>query len=161
MMRRRDMLKVLPALVLGRFVTACVVEERPAVPPRARAGDVPDAPDACAAGDVSTWVPVELAAHPQLSSPGGWTSIEVPERFVHVNVVALEGGCFLAAWAICTHGACPLEAQPEQERFWCSCHGSAFDYDGAVMGGPATEDLRILGAVRLGETLWIEPPFVL
>jgi len=40
-MKRRDILKVLPAVVLGRFVTACVVDDELVVLPDDPRPDVP------------------------------------------------------------------------------------------------------------------------
>jgi thiosulfate dehydrogenase [quinone] large subunit len=46
---------------------------------------------------------------------------------------------FLAFLAICTHQGCPIT--PAGSGFRCPCHGSTFDGNGQVTGGPATEPL--------------------
>jgi thiosulfate dehydrogenase [quinone] large subunit len=46
---------------------------------------------------------------------------------------------FLAFLAACTHQGCPIT--PEDSGFRCPCHGSSFDGDGQVTGGPATKPL--------------------
>jgi thiosulfate dehydrogenase (quinone) large subunit len=46
---------------------------------------------------------------------------------------------FLAFLATCTHQGCPITATGP--GFRCPCHGSTFDGDGKVTGGPATKPL--------------------
>jgi thiosulfate dehydrogenase (quinone) large subunit len=46
---------------------------------------------------------------------------------------------FLAYLAACTHQGCPIT--PADSGFRCPCHGSTFDGDGQVTGGPATKPL--------------------
>ncbi|MGA9450898.1 MAG: Rieske (2Fe-2S) protein [Verrucomicrobiia bacterium] len=45
--------------------------------------------------------------------------------------------------AICTHRKCKLDAEPDRS-FHCPCHGSTFDPNGHVTGGPARRDLPVL-----------------
>lgn len=46
---------------------------------------------------------------------------------------------FLAFLATCTHQGCPIT--PAGSGFRCPCHGSTFDGNGQVTGGPATRPL--------------------
>lgn len=46
---------------------------------------------------------------------------------------------FLAFLATCTHQGCPVT--PADSGFRCPCHGSTFDGNGQVTGGPATKPL--------------------
>jgi len=46
---------------------------------------------------------------------------------------------FLAFLATCTHQGCPIT--PAGSGFRCPCHGSTFDGNGQVTGGPATKPL--------------------
>ena len=46
---------------------------------------------------------------------------------------------FLAFLATCTHQGCPIT--PTGSGFRCPCHGSTFDGNGHVTGGPATKPL--------------------
>ncbi|MDR7381773.1 TQO small subunit DoxD [Promicromonospora iranensis] len=46
---------------------------------------------------------------------------------------------FLAFLAACTHQGCPIK--PADPGFRCPCHGSTFDDNGQVTGGPATTPL--------------------
>lgn len=46
---------------------------------------------------------------------------------------------FLAFLAACTHQGCPIT--PADSGFRCPCHGSTFDGNGQITGGPATKPL--------------------
>lgn len=62
-----------------------------------------------------------------------------------VPAVLIRGGeGFTALSLICPHLGCTVEKQPE--GFTCPCHGSRFDMDGMVKGGPAGKGL---GALRV------------
>lgn len=43
--------------------------------------------------------------------------------------------------AECPHLGCKVGYDPEQKRFACPCHESAFSEDGEVLGGPAPRSL--------------------
>ncbi len=43
--------------------------------------------------------------------------------------------------AICTHLKCVADWKPDQQQFYCSCHGSVFSEDGENIGGPAPKPL--------------------
>ncbi len=42
---------------------------------------------------------------------------------------------------ICTHLGCGYRWDEEQKKFLCPCHGSVYDIDGRVLGGPAPRPL--------------------
>jgi nitrite reductase/ring-hydroxylating ferredoxin subunit len=57
-------------------------------------------------------------------------------------LVAHTGGdTFLAVSAVCTHQACTI-TNVENQTYVCPCHGSTFDQNGRVLGGPALTSLR-------------------
>ena len=66
-------------------------------------------------------------------------------------VVRRDGRLF-ALSAICTHRRCKLDAEPDHS-FHCPCHGSTFNSDGHVTGGPARRDLPVLATSINGNGL--------
>jgi menaquinol-cytochrome c reductase iron-sulfur subunit len=48
---------------------------------------------------------------------------------------------FIAYAIYCTHLGCPVHWLPEAHIFLCPCHGSVFNSDGTVAGGPAPRPL--------------------
>ncbi len=56
-------------------------------------------------------------------------------------VVRLADGGFLALYQRCTHLGCAVPWNPEQGKFVCPCHGSAFEQDGQVLNTPAPRPL--------------------
>ena len=59
-------------------------------------------------------------------------------------LVRLEDGGFLALHRKCTHLGCSVPWRPDEERFACPCHASAFDIHGAVLESPAPRPLDLL-----------------
>ena len=80
------------------------------------------------------------------------------EALLHVLVVHLSPGCYVAVWRVCTHGACEVAWEAGEDAVVCPCHNSHFDTDGSVLQGPATEALRSFEAVREGDTLYLYRP---
>lgn len=48
---------------------------------------------------------------------------------------------FTAFAVYCTHLGCPIHWVPDPKIFLCPCHGSVFNADGTVAGGPAPRPL--------------------
>lgn len=59
----------------------------------------------------------------------------------HKLYVFREGDSFHAVSAVCTHLFCVVDWKPDQEEFYCSCHGSIFSSDGVNLTGPAPKPL--------------------
>ena len=57
-------------------------------------------------------------------------------------VIYNNGDEYVAYSLTCTHLGCTVEE--DGEGFACPCHGSQFDKDGAVLGGPAKKSLHLL-----------------
>jgi len=55
-----------------------------------------------------------------------------------------EDGSFLALSARCPHLGCVVNWIPDENRFVCPCHSSAFDISGKVNSGPAPRGLDSL-----------------
>jgi menaquinol-cytochrome c reductase iron-sulfur subunit len=45
---------------------------------------------------------------------------------------------------ICTHLGCGYRWDETERKFLCPCHGSSYDVNGQVLGGPAPRPLDIL-----------------
>nr|WP_290223941.1 ubiquinol-cytochrome c reductase iron-sulfur subunit [Trichocoleus desertorum] len=56
----------------------------------------------------------------------------------------------------CTHKACPVTWQAEQQVFFCACHDSKFAADGKALQGPATEPLKTYEAKLEGNTVLVK-----
>jgi cytochrome b6-f complex iron-sulfur subunit len=70
-------------------------------------------------------------------SPGSVT----PFRVGHFFLSRLEDGSFLALSAKCTHLGCAITWNPDENKFICPCHSSAFDIAGNVTSAPAPRAL--------------------
>jgi len=55
--------------------------------------------------------------------------------------VIRKSGKISAVSLVCTHLGCTVSATPEQ--LVCPCHGSSFDWQGAVIKGPADRPLPL------------------
>ena len=49
---------------------------------------------------------------------------------------------YIAVSSLCTHQQVTVDFQPNNNRFYCSAHGSAFFTTGAVLAGPANVALK-------------------
>jgi len=55
-----------------------------------------------------------------------------------------KGNTFRALSAICPHLGCTVNLVSGKDPFLCPCHGSHFDNDGGVVGGPSPRGLSWL-----------------
>jgi cytochrome b6-f complex iron-sulfur subunit len=63
---------------------------------------------------------------------------------------------FLALWQKCPHLGCAVPWVEEEGQFHCPCHGSLFDRNGVVLGGPAPRPLDTFQvSIRSGE-VWVD-----
>ena len=81
--------------------------------------------------------------------PEGGGKIFADRKIVVVQPVA---GRFRAFSATCTHQGCTVD-NVTGGMINCPCHGSMFNLDGTVMGGPATEPLPEVGIRVDGDTI--------
>ncbi|MEV6877513.1 Rieske 2Fe-2S domain-containing protein [Amycolatopsis sp. NPDC051128] len=70
---------------------------------------------------------------------GSSTSFTAPNGSA-AYLVRPSADTFMAFLATCTHQGCPIT--PAGSGFRCPCHGSTFDGNGQVTGGPATKPLN-------------------
>jgi Rieske Fe-S protein len=59
-----------------------------------------------------------------------------------VGAFRTEDGFVHLVSAACSHLGCQLSLNTAERTWDCPCHGSRFDIDGAVIHGPAVEDLE-------------------
>jgi cytochrome b6-f complex iron-sulfur subunit len=59
----------------------------------------------------------------------------------NIYVVRAGEGYFFALSATCTHLGCITNWKQDEGIIACPCHGSKFDHDGNVIGGPAPRSL--------------------
>jgi cytochrome b6-f complex iron-sulfur subunit len=76
---------------------------------------------------------------PSSMEPGQIQTVEAHR----VYVMRLNDG-FRALSSVCTHLGCVTRFQPDSKTIACPCHGSRFDLNGDVLGGPAPRPLRWL-----------------
>lgn len=66
-----------------------------------------------------------------------------------------DGG-FLALYQKCTHLACVVVWQETEKQFYCPCHGSRFQPDGAVLNRPAVQSLSRFPVTFDGEAVLVD-----
>ena len=71
----------------------------------------------------------------------GWMETKVQKA---VWVVKSSAGAVTIFSPICTHLGCGYRWEPGEQVFKCPCHGSVFDREGKVAGGPAPRSLDVL-----------------
>ncbi len=67
-----------------------------------------------------------------------------------VWVLTTDGVHFTVYDEHCTHLGCLYAWNPGEKRFQCPCHGSQFDIEGNVIGGPAPRPLDRIPASVVG-----------
>jgi len=78
----------------------------------------------------------------------GWST---PSVTTGVWAVTQDGKNFVVFNSHCTHLGCLYAWNPGAHQFQCPCHGSIFDINGKVLGGPAPRPLdRIPNSVVNG-----------
>jgi len=104
-----------------------------------------------------------------------WPSVlfELPTRFLAARLSDLERRVILflrkrrvyvvkdteglfAETAVCTHLGCLTRPNPNEDGFFCPCHGSVFALDGTVLKGPAPRPLEHFTMERKGDRLWVD-----
>lgn len=71
--------------------------------------------------------------------PGEGTVVRIDGR--DVAAYRDDDGTLRAVSAVCTHLGCLVNFNPAERSWDCPCHGSRFAADGAVLEGPAVDDL--------------------
>ena len=89
-------------------------------------------------------VRLRLAEHPELTRPGGSLALRVDGTPAPLYVLATEEPEPTVLSSVCTHLGCVVDV--EGRHLVCPCHGSTYDREGRVLGGPATRPLTRLPA---------------
>jgi cytochrome b6-f complex iron-sulfur subunit len=82
---------------------------------------------------------VQVAGPVERFEPGSVTAF----REGHFYLARLGDGGFLALHRKCTHLGCTVPWIPDEQRFACPCHASAFDIRGDVLNAPAPRPLDL------------------
>ena len=61
--------------------------------------------------------------------------------FYPVIIIRTPGNQFFALDSACRHAGCVVLPFTPEERIFCPCHGSRYDYDGSVLAGPTGSPL--------------------
>ncbi len=69
-------------------------------------------------------------------------------------VIQVSQGQFVALSNSCTHACCQVNLT--QGELYCPCHGSSFDLQGNVTGGPAGQSLPTLPVCFDGSTVYVQ-----
>jgi Rieske Fe-S protein len=76
------------------------------------------------------------------------------EEETEVFLAALPDG-LTAFSASCSHLGCSVDWNSAQGQFLCPCHGSKYDINGNVLGGPAPEPLTRLPVETREEKVFV------
>jgi Rieske Fe-S protein len=102
----------------------------------------------CSAGTQTLEFP--FSKFPQLKNVGGSASGNAPgysDPSCHLDIIVVaqpSAGTYVAFSAGCPHQCCPVSFIKARTEFVCPCHGSTFDLNGRVTGGPAPSGLHKL-----------------
>jgi Rieske Fe-S protein len=76
--------------------------------------------------------------------------------YAGVYIVKQVGGDYIGLEQTCTHLGCPVAWNASANQFQCPCHGSKFNRDGFVVGGPAPLPLYKHDVKVVGNTVFVE-----
>jgi Rieske Fe-S protein len=91
--------------------------------------------------DGKVCIDVSRASSGTLAELGGSHRVSVPgDLLIIVRTTETE---FVVLSAVCTHEGCGVRHTAGTTVVRCPCHGSMFDFEGAVVRGPAEAPLRV------------------
>lgn len=94
---------------------------------------------------------ITIAPYNNLNSAGGFY-VDNTNKIIIARTLSNE---FIAVSSLCTHQQVTVDFQPNNNRFYCSAHGSAFNLTGAVTNGPANSALKQYKTLLTGSSLRI------
>ena len=86
------------------------------------------------------------------TSPG--VLLNFPDEGMPIYVHRHGEGRYSAVLTRCTHQGC--QADPDQDRIRCPCHGSEYSLDGRVLQGPAERSLTRYAISVEGDEILVE-----
>jgi Rieske Fe-S protein len=131
-LKKSGALSVMSLFGVG-FFTSCTTDDMD--PSNPTPNTPPDENNGITA--TATSVTVDLDVATTLASTGGWTLVTESK----VLIVNMGNNTYNALTSVCTHSQCDRNWSFSNNVFTCSCHGSRFDRQGAVVNGPATQAL--------------------
>ena len=83
---------------------------------------------------------IKLSENKDLANVGG--NIRVADDVLLIRTSLTQ---FVAVKTVCTHKGCDVDLSGD--KFVCPCHGSEYQLDGKVTGGPAKQNLKTYDTV--------------
>jgi len=100
-------------------------------------------------------VVISLSDFPALAEVGGSVTGSPKGLGDKIIVIRVDDANVAVLTDVCTHMGCPVEFSAENQEIECRCHGSTFNVDGAVTGGPAPAPLKKYVSAFDGSTITI------
>jgi Rieske Fe-S protein len=88
---------------------------------------------------------------------GTWNLVMSSSTYQDNVIVAQDANGFFAFSAICTHAGCIVDAPASNGAIFCGCHGSRFDGNGNVTGGPAQSPLQHFAIAICNGNVYVDP----
>jgi cytochrome b6-f complex iron-sulfur subunit len=101
--------------------------------------------------NVDFTINISVAPYNALNTAGGYY-VDNANKIIIARTLNNE---FIAVSSVCTHASVTIEYQGNNNRFFCSGHGSTFTSTGAVSNGPATQALKQYKTAISGSNLRI------
>ena len=92
---------------------------------------------------------ITVSPYTSLNTAGGFY-VDKTNNIIIARTLANE---FIAVSSLCTHQQVTVDFQANNNRFYCSAHGSAFFTSGAVLNGPANVALKQYKTALSGNSL--------
>jgi len=104
---------------------------------------------------VNQAIVIPLDDFPELKSVGGSLVGKTAGYANPIVIARVRDDMFAAVDAICTHMRCTVAYNALNITLDCPCHGSTYEIDGTVIGGPAPRALRTFTVRSDGTTVTV------
>jgi cytochrome b6-f complex iron-sulfur subunit len=92
---------------------------------------------------------ISISPYNSLNTAGGFY-IDKTNNIIIARTLSNE---YIAVSSLCTHQQVTVDFQANNNRFFCSAHGSVFSTTGAVLNGPANVALKQYKTTLTGSSL--------